>query len=335
MADMQTTVLVTDPEYRKGEACYIAAAGLRCVRAPEIEEQLASAIRDSQARHVIVGNRKYSGPLYDALPSGSVIARMGVGHDGIDKARATAARLFCTNTPGVLDQSVAEHAMLLIAAAARQLLPALTSMASGVWTAAAGRDLYGKRLAIIGCGGIGRAVARIAAVGYGMQVAGCTRPNAPAPASMEHFQSVTNNFADAVRDADFVSLHMPAKPENIGFINRERLAHMDKRSWLVNTARGAVVDEAALFESLTSGRIAGAALDVFACEPYVPAPGSGDLRSLSNVVLTPHVGSNTVESNRRMAERAVMNIQFAQAGQFERMDVVNREVLKAGAAIQP
>ena len=130
-----------------------------------------------------------------------------------------------------------------------------------------------------------------------------------------------------MRDADFVSLHMPARPENIRFINRERLAQMGNRSWLVNTARGAVVDEAALFESLASGRIAGAALDVFAREPYVPAAGGGDLRSLSNVMLTPHVGSNTVESNRRMAERALMNIQFAQAGQFERMDVVNRDVL--------
>ena len=258
---------------------------------------------------------------------------MGVGHDGIDKSRATAAHLFCTNTPGVLDQSVAEHAMLLIATAARQLVPALASMASGTWTATAGRDLFGKRLAVIGCGGIGRAVARIAAVGYGMQVIGCTRPDAPAPAAIDHFQFVTNTFADAVRDADFVSLHMPARPENIGFINRERLAQMDNRSWLVNTARGAVVDEAALFESLTSGHIAGAALDVFACEPYVPAAGSGDLRSLSNVVLTPHVGSNTVESNRRMAERALMNIQFAQAGQFDRMDVVNRDVLDGGRGL--
>ena len=329
MPDLNATVLVTEPEYRKGEASYIAVPHLECVRAPEIEKELASAIRDYQARYVIVGNQKYAGPLYDALPSGGVIARMGVGHDGIDKSRASAAHLFCTNTPGVLDQSVAEHAMLLIAAAARQLIPALASMASGTWRATAGRDLVDKRLAIIGCGGIGRAVARIAAVGYRMQVVGCTRPDAPAPAAIDHFQFVTNEFTHAVRDADFVSLHMPAKPENIGFINRERLAQMDNRAWLVNTARGAVVDEGALFESLTSGRIAGAALDVFACEPYEPAAGSGDLRSLSNVVLTPHVGSNTVEANRRMAERALMNIQFAQAKQFERMDVVNRDVMRS------
>jgi phosphoglycerate dehydrogenase-like enzyme len=328
MADMKTIVLVTDPEYRKGEACFTATANLDCVRAPDSEEELASAIRDSGARYVIVGNRKYSGALYDALPAGGVIARLGVGHDGIDKGRATAAGLLCTNTPGVLDQSVAEHAMLLIAAAARQLLPALESMASGVWTAPPGRDLHGKRLAIIGCGGIGRAVARIATVGYGMQVAGCTRPDAPAPAAIENFQFVTNEFAEAVRGADFVSLHMPARPENIGFINRARLGQMDEGSWLVNTARGAVVDEAALFEWLTARRIAGAALDVFTCEPYVPAGATGDLRSLSNVVLTPHVGSNTVESNRRMAERALMNIQFAEAGQFDRMDIVNREAVR-------
>ena len=327
MADVKATVLVTDPEYRKGEASYAAASGLECVPAPDIEKDLARAILDSHVRYVIVGNRQYAGPLYDALPSGGVIARMGVGHDGIDKARATAARLICTNTPGVLDQSVAEHAMLLIAAAARKFLPALATMSSGAWIAPPGRDLYGKRLAIVGCGGIGRALARIASAGYGMEVVGNTRRNVPAPASLEHFQKVTNDFAAAVHGADFVSLHMPATAENHGFINRERLAQMDRSAWLINTARGAVVDEAALFESLTSGGIAGAALDVFAQEPYVPSPGSGDLRSLPNVILTPHVGSNTVESNRRMAERALMNVRFAHAGQFDRMDVVNRDVL--------
>ena len=277
---------------------------------------------------MIVGNRQYSGPLYDAMPAGGLIARFGVGHDGIDKARATAAGLLCTNTPGVLDQSVAEHAMLLVTAAARRLTSALREHGQRRMGAAAGRDLYGKKLAIIGCGGIGRAVARIAALGYGMQVIGCTRPDAPAPAAIDHFELVTNDFAAAVRDADFVSLHMPARPDTARFINRERLAQMSSRAWLINTARGAVVDEAALFESLAAGRIAGAALDVFAREPYVPAEGGGDFRSLPNVILTPHVGSNTLESNRRMAERALQNVLLAQAGEFKRMDLLNRDVLR-------
>jgi phosphoglycerate dehydrogenase-like enzyme len=328
MPDSTSTVLVTEPEYRKGEERFMAAKGLECRRAPNGEQELAAAIRDSRVRYVIVGGRPYSGPLYDALPAGGVIARFGVGHDGIDKRRATAAHLLCTNTPGVLDQSVAEHTMLLITAACRRLTEALGAMAGGGWSVTSGRDVHGKTLAVIGCGGIGRAVARIASLGYGMHVVGCTRPDAPAPASIDHFELVTNDFSAAVRDADFVSVHMPARPDTIGFLNRERLALLRESAWLINTARGAVVDEPALFESLASGHIAGAALDVYTREPYVPAQGSGDLRSLANVILTPHVGSNTVESNRRMAERALQNIQFAQAGEFERMDLVNRDVLR-------
>jgi phosphoglycerate dehydrogenase-like enzyme len=329
MSNARPKVLVTDPEYRKVEASFTAAQGLECVSAPELEPELAAAIRDSSTRYVIVGNRKYSGPLYESLPAGGVIARLGVGHDGIDKARASAAGVFCTNTPGVLDRSVAEHTMWLVATAARRLIAATTAMATGEWNAPAGSDLDGKTIAIVGCGGIGRAVARIANLGYRMRVVGCTRANAPAPAAIEHFHEVTNDFASAVRDADFVTLHMPASTENARFLNHERLACLNNRTWLINTARGAVVDEAALFESLTSGRLAGAALDVFVREPYVPAEGSGDLRSLSNVVLTPHVGSNTVEANRAMAERALQNISLADARAFDRMDLLNRDLLDA------
>ena len=131
----------------------------------------------------------------------------------------------------------------------------------------------------------------------------------------------------AVRDADFVSLHMSASRDNVHFINRERLAHLGERTWLINTARGSMVDEDALFAALVERRLAGAALDVFAREPYAPAEGSGDLRSLPNVILTPHIGSNTVEANRRMAERALQNIVLAEARAFARMDLLNPEVL--------
>ena len=327
MTDMKSIVLVTEPEYRKGEDRFTAARGLDCRPAPAAEDDLAAVVRDLNARYVIVGGRPYTGPLYDALPAGGVIARFGVGHDGIDKTRATARGVLCTNTPSVLDQSVAEHAMLLVAAAARKLTVALESMAGGRWVSSAGQDLQGKTIAVIGCGGIGRALARIAALGYGMRVVGCTRPDAPAPRAIDHFALVTNDFGAAVRDADFVSLHMPAKPENAGFINGQRLAQMNPRAWLINTARGAVVDERALFEALAAGRIAGAALDVFAREPYVPTEGTGDFRALPNVILTPHVGSNTVESNGRMAERALNNVQFAVEGAVGRMDLLNPEVL--------
>src|SRR6185295_14387229 len=122
------------------------------------------AIREAKATYVIVGARIYSGALYEALPAGGVIARFGVGHDGIDKAKATAAGVLCTNTPGVLNQSVAEHTMLLVAAGARTLIAMSTSMARHAWEPAMGAELQGKTLAIIGCGGIGRSVARIASL---------------------------------------------------------------------------------------------------------------------------------------------------------------------------
>ena len=329
MANSKPRVLVTESEYRKAEARFSTAPGLECVRAPDVEADLASAIREAHASYVVVGPGTYAGALYDALPAGGVIARFGVGHDGIDKARATEAGLLCTNTPGVLDQSVAEHTMLLVAAAARALIGTSTSMAQGVWNPVIGQELQGKTLAIIGCGVIGRSVARIATLGFGMQVVGCSRPGAPPPTELEHFRDVMNDFPMAVRSADFVSLHLSATRDNVNFIDRDSLAHLGERTWLINTARGWMVDEVALFAALAGRRLAGAALDVFAREPYAPMEGGGDLRSLANVILTPHVGSNTVEANGRMAERALQNIMLAEAREFARMDLLNPEVLSS------
>jgi phosphoglycerate dehydrogenase-like enzyme len=331
MADSRPAVVVTELEYRKAEATFSAAGGLRCVRAPDEEAGLARAIRDARASFAIVGARVYVGPLYDALPAGGVIARFGVGHDGIDKAKATAAGLLCTNTPGVLNQSVAEHTMLLVGAAARALLSMSAGMARQVWQPVTGAELRGKTLAIVGCGGIGREVGRIADAGYGMRVVGCSRPEAPPPAALPHFSAVTNDFAAAVREADFVSLHVSASPDNVRWLDRDRLACLPERSWLINTARGSLVDEAALFAALAERRIAGAALDVFTREPYEPAERQRDLRSLPNVILTPHVGSNTVEANRRMAERALENIALAGQRAFTRMDLLNPDVLTDSA----
>jgi phosphoglycerate dehydrogenase-like enzyme len=202
-------------------------------------------------------------------------------------------------------------------------------MAQRVWDPVIGGELQGKRLAIVGCGVIGRSLARIAALGYGMEVVGCSRAGAPPPTGLEHFRVVTNDFAMAVGGADFVSLHMSASRDNADFINRDRLAQLGKRTWLINTARGWMVDEGALFAALAERRLAGAALDVFAREPYAPTEGSGDFRSLPNVILTPHVGSNTVEANGRMAERALQNIVLAEAREFARMDLLNPEVLSS------
>ena len=235
--------------------------------------------------------------------------------------------MLCTNTPGVLDDSVAELTLLLMLAAARRL-PALTAeMRGGTWALGpAGLELRGKTLAVIGSGRIGQAVARIASRGFGMRVIGFRR-SAAASADPGDCAAVTTDYATAVGDADFVSLHINAEPANVRFINRERLAMIPGRAWLVNTARGAVVDEPALYDVLSNGGLAGAALDVFEREPYVPADPSRDLRTLPNVIKVPHVGSHTLEANRQMAGRALQNVRRAAAGDFAGMDLLNPDAL--------
>ena len=310
---MPAIVAVTEKEYRKAKPVFEAAAGLSCVPVPPEEDALAAAIRHHQARHAVVGVVPYRGPLYAALPAGAVLARFGVGHDNIDKAQATAAGLLVTNTPGALVQSVAEHTILLMLAAVRHFEEAAAAPRAGEWPAPVGGELSGKRLAVIGLGSIGRAVARIAAAGFGMRVRGCVRE--PAAAAADGFEAVTISFAEAVADADFVSLHLAARPATAHYLNAERLAALPSHAWLINTARGSVVDERALYEALASGRLAGAALDVFEHEPYRPVEPLADFRRLGNVIMTPHIASNTAEANRRMAERTLQNIALAESGQ--------------------
>jgi phosphoglycerate dehydrogenase-like enzyme len=307
-------VIVTEPEFRKAERILGSASEVRCVAAPADEPQLAAAIRDAGARAAIVGVQPYRDALYAALPRGGVIARFGVGHDGIDKAQATHAGILCTNTPGVLEQSVAELTMLLILAASRHLPEVTGRMANGEWHARTGGEIRGKSLAVIGRGRIGNAVMQAARDGFGMQVV-CAGRN--------------DDFTIAASDADFVSLHLPANADTHHFLNRERLAAMSPHAWIINTARGSVVDEAALYDALAAGRIAGAALDVFEREPYVPVDRAHDLRTLPNVILTPHIGSNTVDANARMAGRALRNVRLAAAGDYGQLDLLNPDVLVA------
>jgi phosphoglycerate dehydrogenase-like enzyme len=323
-------VLVTRPEFIRGEPVFASATAVTCVVAPSDENDLARAVAEHQARHVVVGGQPYRDALYSSLAAGNVLARYGVGHDGIDKVRATNAGILCTNTPAVLDQSVAELVMLMISAAARRLLTIGAAMREGIWAPRPGVELRGKTLTIVGAGRIGRAVARIASRGYEMRVIGCRRSGTAPKAVDDAFDLETDDFHAAVREADFVSLHMPATPENRHFVNRERLAALREHAWLINTARGAVIDEAALYDALIDRTIGGAALDVFDREPYEPVDRSRDLRTLPNVILTPHVGSTTPEASLAMAERVLQNIALAEAGRFEAMDLLNPEVLDRG-----
>ncbi|MEO8483932.1 MAG: NAD(P)-dependent oxidoreductase [Acidobacteriota bacterium] len=323
-------VVVTEAEYQRAERTYLDESRVRVVIAPAAEAPLAAAIREAGARHAIVGGKPYVGPLYAALPRGGVLARFGVGHDGIDKAAATAAGVLCTNTPSVLDQSVAEFTMALLTGAARWVPAMDAAMHGGSWTQREGIELSGKTLVVVGCGRIGRAVARIAAKGFSMRVVGLARSaSQEASAGDADFVEITTDVVRAFGMADFVTLHMPSAPENRHYINAKTLALLPRHAWLINTARGAVLDELALYDALASRRLAGAALDVFDREPYEPATAGADLRTLPNVVLAPHVGSHTAEANHRMASRALQNVVRGEAKDYTGLDLLNPDVLRA------
>jgi len=239
--------------------------------------------------------------------------------------RARQAGLICTNTPGILDQSVAELAVTLILLSARQILPQAQDCASGRWRAIPGHDVCGRVLAIVGCGAIGCRVAQIASAGLSMKVVGCdVRDLDVDRLRQEHgFASVTKDFQQAVADADFVSLHIPYHSGTEHFMNSKRLSLLPANAWLVNTSRGGVVDEKALYKALTLGRPGGAALDVFEKEPYEPANPACDLRTLPNVVMLPHIGSTTEEACARMAECCLQNIRHAEQDERTKMDIID------------
>jgi glyoxylate reductase len=232
------------------------------------------------------------------------ICNVAVGFDNVDLAACARRGVVVTNTPGVLDDATADLAFALILAARRRLGEAERLVRAGKpweWGMGfmVGHDLRGGRLGIVGLGGIG---ARVAArgLGFGMEIAYYGRRESPRAAELE---ATRLDLDELLATSDVVSLHTPLTPETRHLIGARELGLMKPTATLVNTARGAVVDEAALVEALREGRIAGAGLDVFEHEPDVH-PG---LLELENVVLVPHIGSATVETRATMAELAARN----------------------------
>lgn len=331
-------ILVTDSVYDKGVAYFGVQGDLDFRRAPSAEDALAAAILASGARAVIVGTTRYRARLYDALQATgqgyALIARFGVGHDSVDKDQCRARGIRVTNTPGVLATTVAELTVALLGCLGRQVTRLDASMRMGRFEPIIGMELRGKWLAVLGFGAIGRWVARGAYGGYGMRVAAVGRSSAAELEKREGMtvaaflaahgaESYTCDVDAALATADVVSLHLPPLPSQQPLLDRRRLGLMKQGALLINTARGSLVDEQALYDALAAGRLAGAALDVFAQEPYVPAVPEKDLRTLPTVICTPHVGSNTTATNLRMAEAAARNVRHFLAGRVEPMNRVD------------
>lgn len=317
------TIYVSEISYGKGEEVFqrlSAETEFDFVSVPEEEAVLAKLIRENGVRGFIADVYSYVGELYEALPAGAAISRFGVGHDSIDKEKATAAGIHVANTPGVLNTSVKEQAMWMIGSLARNV-PALDrSMREKRWAPVRGVEVKGKTLAILGFGRIAQDICKAASYGFGMNVVGfdqfseadfCKFAKVDTFAEFQEsvpVSRITTNLEDAVGDADFVLMMMAVTPETKGMANAALFKAMKSEGYFLNAARGALVNENDLFDALSSGVIAGAALDVFVQEPYVAQDPAKDLRTLENLVMTPHVASNTAETNAAMAETSAQNV---------------------------
>jgi phosphoglycerate dehydrogenase-like enzyme len=260
----------------------------------------AAALRGCPA--VIAGGEAYGAALFDAAPALRHVARFGAGYDAVDVAAATARGVVVTNGAGANASAVADLTLGLILAVARNIARYDREIRGGRWQSQIGADVWRQTLGIVGLGQIGRAVARRAR-GFEMRLLACEpAPDAAAVAELGvELAPIERVFAES----DFVSLHLPSTAATAGLVDARLLSLMKPGAFFINAARGALVDEDALYAALSAGRIAGAGLDVRRAEP----PGDGRFAALDNVVMTPHTGAATplsrVLSGRAAAESVV------------------------------
>ncbi len=292
---------------------------------PPPPEDLRSRAADSDGLLTLLTDR-VDEALLDAGPDLLVVSNMATGFDNVDVAAATARNVLVTRTPGVLSETTAEFAFALMLAAARRVAEGDRHVRRGLWKTwgpevMLGHDLHGATLGIVGMGGIGRVMARLAR-GFGMRVVYNSRT--PKPDLEKRYRMAFLALDDLLRESDFVSLHAPLTPETDHLIGERQLGLMKRTAVLVNTARGRLVDPKALYTALKDGEIAAAALDVTDPEPM---PADDPLLTLENVIVTPHIASASVATRSRMAMLAAENLVQALAGRMPK-HAVNREIAR-------
>ena len=288
-------VVMTAPSLAAPAVALLEGAGCRMHYTEPYPSATAVAgiVRQVRADAVLCRQGRVDGAVMDASPRLRLVARHGVGTDEVDLDAARARSLMVTNAPGSNSGAVAEHALACILAMAKNLRALGAQVAGGGWRGTtAVRDIRGLRLGLVGLGSIGREVARLAAA-FGMRVAGFD------PAASSHVPEVeaAPSLAALLPGCDVLSLHLPLLPSTHHLIGAAELAALPRGAMLVNTARGGLVDEAALLAALEAGHLAGAALDVFEQEP---PPAGYALRDHPLVLVTPHVAGVTPGSLERM-----------------------------------
>ncbi len=293
--------------------------------APPPKDVIIERVRDVDALVSLLTD-PIDAEVFDAAPKLRIVSQYAVGYDNIDVKEATKRGIYVTNTPGVLTETVADFTFALMLAVARRVVEADKYVREGRWKVAwhplmmLGSDVYGRTLGIVGMGRIGSAVAR-RAKGFGMRILYYDSVRRE-----ELERELGAEFVDLDRlleESDYVSLHVPLTPETYHLIGEEQLRKMKPTAFLINTARGKVVDQKALYRALKEGWIAGAGLDVFEQEPIPP---DDPLLKLDNVVLAPHAASASHETRSRMAEMVAENLIAFLNGKVP-PNLVNKEVV--------
>ena len=274
---------------------------------------------------VALGATRFGEAELEAAKDIKVVTRIGVGYDAVDVPALSRRKIPLMVVGSANSPSVAEQALFMMLTLAKRAAEMHALVRDGQWSTRLGKlpyDLFGKTVLLIGFGRIGtRTAKRCLAMEMNVLV---YDPYKPAKEIKAAGCEAVDDLDAALPRADFVSIHCPKTPETVGMFNADRLKRMMPSAYLVNTARGGLIDEAALYEALTSGRLAGAGLDVFAQEPPpVPYP----LFDLPNVIIAPHVAGVTWEAVDRMSEQAARNILSALDGDPIRQNVINQDVL--------
>ncbi|MGB8473628.1 MAG: D-glycerate dehydrogenase [Candidatus Acidiferrum sp.] len=320
-------VLATRPLFPAAQEILNAGCEVEYWTKPEriSKEELFRRVEDKEGL-VCLLTEKVDLRLLNAAPKLRIAANVAVGFDNIDVAACTKRGVVATNTPGVLDETTADFAWTLLMAVARRLGEGEALARSGNWKGwdldqLVGTDVWSKTLGIVGFGRIGKAMARRAS-GFQMKVVYADAVRAPEAVEKE-LKATYRGMNDLLAESDFISVHVPLLPETRGLFDGPRFSRMKPTAFLINTSRGPVVDEAALVHALESGKIAGAALDVYENEPFI-LPGL----KRPNVVLAPHIASASIETRTKMACMAAENVVALFKGQRP-PNMLNPEVLKA------
>jgi glyoxylate reductase len=282
--------------------------GLNPADRPLKREDLAASMRDADVLVPTITDRIDGGLIAQAGPRLRLIANFGAGVDHIDLAACTSRGLTVTNTPGVLTDDTADMNMALILAVPRRLAEGTRIMREGKFegwspTWMMGHRITRKRLGIIGMGRIGQAVARRARA-FGLEIHYHNRRRVHVSVEQELCATYWESLDQMLARMDIISVNCPHTPATFHLLSARRLKHLQRHAYIVNCARGEVIDENALTRMLEAGEIAGAGLDVFEHEPAV----SPKLRALDNVILLPHMGSATLEGRIEMGEKVIINI---------------------------